>query len=41
MCIRDSGYSVSEAREALKNIPADITDVGDRLKRALKSLGKK
>lgn len=35
------GYSVSEAREALAHIPKDIEDVGDRLKRALKSLGKK
>lgn len=35
------GYSVSEAREALKNIPGDVTSVGERLKLALKSLGKK
>lgn len=35
------GYTVSEAREALNLIPADITDVGERLTRALKSLGKK
>lgn len=35
------GYTVSEAREALSRIPKDIEDVGDRLKRALKSLGKK
>jgi Holliday junction DNA helicase RuvA len=35
------GYSISEARDALKGIPADITSVGERLKRALKSLGKK
>jgi phosphoribosylamine-glycine ligase len=35
------GYTVSEARQALSHIPKDIEDVGDRLKRALKSLGKK
>lgn len=35
------GYTVSEARDALKGVPMDITSVGERLKRALKSLGKK
>ncbi len=35
------GYSVSEAREALKEIPRDITDVGDRVKAALRMVGKK
>ena len=35
------GYSVTEAREALKGIPDDVTSVGERLKLALKSLGKK
>ncbi|MEP7162845.1 MAG: Holliday junction branch migration protein RuvA [Candidatus Moraniibacteriota bacterium] len=35
------GYTVSEAREALKLIQGDVQDVGERLKRALKSLGKK
>lgn len=35
------GYTVSEAREALKLVPADIQDVGERLKRAMRSLGKK
>jgi holliday junction DNA helicase RuvA len=35
------GYSVSEAREALKNISSDIKDVGERVKTALKNLGKK
>lgn len=35
------GYSVSEARDALKGVPVDITSVGERLKLALKSLGKK
>jgi Holliday junction resolvasome RuvABC DNA-binding subunit len=34
------GYSVSEAREALKVIPANISDVGERIKFALKNLGK-
>ncbi|HAS00220.1 MAG: Holliday junction ATP-dependent DNA helicase RuvA [Candidatus Moranbacteria bacterium GW2011_GWC2_37_73] len=35
------GYSVSESREALKLISNDIKDVGERVKLALKSLGKK
>ncbi len=35
------GYSVTEAREALKLVPADITDVGKRIRQALKNLGKK
>jgi Holliday junction DNA helicase RuvA len=35
------GYSVSEARDALKGIPDDIKDIGQRVKIALKSLGKK
>lgn len=35
------GYTVTEAREALKQVPADIRQVGERLKLALKSLGKK
>jgi Holliday junction DNA helicase RuvA len=35
------GYSVSESREALKLISADIGDVGERVKLALKSLGRK
>jgi len=30
------GYSLSEAREALKIVPADITDIGERIKMALK-----
>jgi Holliday junction DNA helicase RuvA len=34
------GYSVTEAREALKLVPADITDVGARIRQALKNLGK-
>lgn len=35
------GYSISEAREALKLVPTDVQDVGERVKRALKSLGRK
>jgi len=35
------GYSNSQAREALKTIPADIQDVGQRVKAALKNLGRK
>jgi Holliday junction DNA helicase RuvA len=34
------GYSAYEAREALKNVPKDVKDVGQRVKLALKSLGK-
>jgi holliday junction DNA helicase RuvA len=34
------GYSVSEARDSLKLVSGDIKDVGDRVKLALKSLGK-
>ena len=35
------GYSVSDARETLKNISPDVKDVGERVKLALKNLGKK
>jgi holliday junction DNA helicase RuvA len=35
------GYSISQARETLKLVPADVKDVGQRVKLALKSLGKK
>ncbi len=35
------GYSVTQAREALKSVPADIADVGARIRQALKNLGKK
>lgn len=35
------GYSVSEARETLKLVPASVQDVGERVKHALKSLGRK
>jgi Holliday junction DNA helicase RuvA len=35
------GYSVTESREALKLVSADITDVSARVRQALKNLGKK
>lgn len=35
------GYSVSESREALKQISSEIQDAGERVKIALKNLGKK
>jgi len=35
------GYSVSDARETLKKISPDIKDVGERVKIALRNLGKK
>lgn len=35
------GYSVTQAREALKTVPADVTDVSARIRAALKTLGKK
>jgi holliday junction DNA helicase RuvA len=35
------GYSVTEAREALKGVSKDVKDVGERVKMALKNLGKK
>ncbi len=34
------GYSASDAREALVHVPADITDVAERVKAALQILGK-
>jgi len=34
------GYSVTEARDALKAVPKDVKDVGQRIKSALKNLGK-
>jgi holliday junction DNA helicase RuvA len=34
------GYSVTESREALKLVPADVTDVSARVRQALKNLGK-
>ena len=38
--LRSMGYSVAEARDALSNVPKDVTDVGERVKEALKYLGK-
>lgn len=35
------GYSISDARETLKGISPEIKDVGERIKIALKNLGKK
>jgi Holliday junction DNA helicase RuvA len=35
------GYSVTEARDALKLVSPEIKDVGARIKQALKSLGRK
>ncbi len=35
------GYSVSEGREALKHISKEITDVSERVKAAMRSLGRK
>jgi len=35
------GYSVSESRDALKALSKDISDVGERVKLALRSMGKK
>ena len=32
------GYSASQARDAIKSIPAEITDVSDRVREALKNL---
>ncbi len=35
------GYSRGQAVEALKNVPEDVIDPGEKIKLALKSLGKK
>ena len=35
------GYSISESREAIKNISTDVKDVGEKVKLVLKSLAKK
>ncbi len=35
------GYSISQAREALKLVPVDVKDVSARIRQALKNLGKK
>lgn len=36
--LRSLGYSLTEARDALRNVPAEITDTGARIKEALKLL---
>ncbi len=35
------GYSRSQTLEALKNVPEDVTDPGEKIKLALKNLGRK
>lgn len=35
------GYSVSDAREALKTVPADVHEIGQRVAAALRVLGRK
>jgi len=35
------GYSPSQAKKALSQVPADVKDVGERIKMALKELGRK
>lgn len=35
------GYSVMEARDALKMVPKDVKDIGQRIRLALSNLGKK
>ena len=35
------GYSIFQAREALKLVPKEIKDVGERVKTALRSMGRK
>jgi Holliday junction DNA helicase RuvA len=34
------GYNVTQARDALKNVPESVKDVSERVRAALKSLGK-
>jgi Holliday junction DNA helicase RuvA len=41
MAMEALGYSAREAREALRQIPAEVTDTGDKIKLALKQLGVK
>ncbi len=38
--LQSMGYSVVEAREALKDVPSEIKDISERIKMALKDLGK-
>lgn len=39
MALTALGYSTKDARDALKNIPSDITSTNDRIKEALRQLG--
>ena len=39
--LRTLGYSQDEAREAIKRIPADMTEMNTRLKEALKIIGRR
>lgn len=39
--LKSIGYGEREAREALKKVGADVTDTGERIKQAIKILGKK
>jgi Holliday junction DNA helicase RuvA len=38
--MRALGYSIQEARDALRNVPADIEKPGERVRAALKTIGK-
>ncbi len=38
--LRSMGYTVAEARNAISDVPKDMTDVGEIVKFALKNLGK-
>ena len=37
--MRSLGYSPQEARDALRNVPVEITNSNDRLREALKLMG--
>ena len=39
--MRALGYSTQEARDALRQVPAEFTGTNDRLREALRLLGKK
>lgn len=39
--LKSMGYSISESRDALSEVPKDITDTGERVRLALKFIGKK
>ena len=41
LALTSLGYSITQAREALKTIPPDVQDVSSRIRQALKNLGKK